>query len=570
MNRNTLLFVCCLLANLAFGQQSKLHPHTKILFFGDSHTAYGFGERANSVQYQNHGYVAWVNALCPDVQIPKGGILAVPGETTVHMQKRLSAIAGFGAKTLVVLAGTNDILYPVNPDTTKANLRRIYNTGLAAGMRVIAITILPQFTTSGYYDIIEGFRHNVNNWIRSQTDVTVIDADHDLNNAALYEDQIHLKPQGALLLGRKVAEVVNALTLHCLPASGTAAQLSVAGNDNPFLTGTNGLKTRATGTVANNWELTATLGSGASVNGSKEANGQGKEKQVITISGTYTGTGHNVALSHHASLPVSLQAGNDIEAIAELEIPTSMVGIKTIYLKVTANNADYRLVLAEGNSLFNTSAHPVSFPPGHYLLRTPPVTIGSGGVISELITQVVVEFNNTQATAPVSATLRFGSIGIRRLPLNNGPLPAIQRSGPLTVCPGQPATLTTGNDNGLAIQWLRNAEVLAGQTTESLSVTAGGSYSVKVSSQSCTVLSEAVIIEECPVAITLNKWTGAVSTAWENPRNWSLNRVPDEATKVIIESGNVVVDSQATCRSLTTGAGARLTVKTGKQLRVWQ
>lgn len=60
-----------------------------------------------------------------------------------------------------------------------------------------------------------------------------------------------------------------------------------------------------------------------------------------------------------------------------------------------------------------------------------------------------------------------------------------------------------------------------------------------------------------------NTWTGAVSNAWENPANWSCNVVPDANTDVVINSGTIVISSNAIIRTLYTGIGVSLTVSTG-------
>jgi photosystem II stability/assembly factor-like uncharacterized protein len=46
------------------------------------------------------------------------------------------------------------------------------------------------------------------------------------------------------------------------------------------------------------------------------------------------------------------------------------------------------------------------------------------------------------------------------------------------------------------------------------------------------------------------KWTGAVDENWENGANWSCGVVPDLNTDVIIESGNVILNTTTTIRSL--------------------
>ncbi|MFT3681431.1 MAG: FG-GAP-like repeat-containing protein [Ferruginibacter sp.] len=65
-----------------------------------------------------------------------------------------------------------------------------------------------------------------------------------------------------------------------------------------------------------------------------------------------------------------------------------------------------------------------------------------------------------------------------------------------------------------------------------------------------------------------NTWTGAVSDAWENAANWSCTAVPDANTDVIINTGNVTVNSDVSCRSITISPLANLTVNTGHKLTV--
>lgn len=68
-----------------------------------------------------------------------------------------------------------------------------------------------------------------------------------------------------------------------------------------------------------------------------------------------------------------------------------------------------------------------------------------------------------------------------------------------------------------------------------------------------------------------NKWTGAVSTAWETTGNWSCGTIPGATTDVTIPGGvlnNPVVNSAALCRKLRQTAGAAVTVRTGFSLRV--
>ncbi|MEP7165221.1 MAG: hypothetical protein ABI741_11030, partial [Ferruginibacter sp.] len=63
-----------------------------------------------------------------------------------------------------------------------------------------------------------------------------------------------------------------------------------------------------------------------------------------------------------------------------------------------------------------------------------------------------------------------------------------------------------------------------------------------------------------------NNWTGAISTAWENPGNWACGVVPDANTDVVINNGTVIVNSMANCRTLTLLPGVNFTISAGYNL----
>lgn len=68
----------------------------------------------------------------------------------------------------------------------------------------------------------------------------------------------------------------------------------------------------------------------------------------------------------------------------------------------------------------------------------------------------------------------------------------------------------------------------------------------------------------------VNTWTGAVSNQWEDAGNWSCGSVPDANTDVLVNSGTVVVNSNAGCRSLRVSPGATVSVMPGFNLTVTQ
>jgi hypothetical protein len=76
-------------------------------------------------------------------------------------------------------------------------------------------------------------------------------------------------------------------------------------------------------------------------------------------------------------------------------------------------------------------------------------------------------------------------------------------------------------------------------------------------------------VSESGCSITVNKWTGAINTAWENTGNWNCGTIPDANTEVLIASGLTnypVVKSTAICKSIQQFPGSSLRVNTGFQL----
>jgi lysophospholipase L1-like esterase len=481
----------------------KLPPNSGIIYFGDSQTAFGFSSNGNAVQYQNYGYLAWVNALSPDVYTPKGGMLGVEGETTTQMVNRLSAIKTFDAKFIAVLAGTNDLTYKTAPETTESNLRQIYNAGISAGMQVIAITIMPRFGQNALDATWEANRKAINTWIKSQSDIVVVDVENDMNGSQYFFDGLHNNPTGAYVVGNKVAMEVNKRIAHCLPGSLSEADLSV-GNTNPFFTGTGGSVNNASGSIASNWQLAGNQAGGAMVTGSKETDAAGKEKQVMSISGNYTGDYVLATLNNYANSPAGLKAGDVVEGVAEVEIASALTNVKSVYMRVIAYGTDWS-ILADGNSMFPTSSDPLMMPQGSYLLRTPAMTIGNG-TVGLLSTQIVVEFNSASTTVPVSAIVKASSAGLRRLPLTAGPLAIINPAGTVSVCPGSPVTLNANTGNGYAYQWQVNGTDLTNATGTSVSAANPGSYTVKVTTTGCAVLSDPTVV------ITGNCQQGTIAT----------------------------------------------------------
>jgi subtilisin-like proprotein convertase family protein len=142
------------------------------------------------------------------------------------------------------------------------------------------------------------------------------------------------------------------------------------------------------------------------------------------------------------------------------------------------------------------------------------------------------------------------------------------------LCPPTAGTSLTSNLNGAVYQWqlntgtgftnISNNANYSGVNTATLQITNAPS-SWNGYQYRC------VVDGNNSATFTLgftNYWSGSVSTAWENPLNWSCNAIPDANTDVYINSGTVIVNSNGICRSLNVKPGASVTVNTGFKLTV--
>lgn len=75
-----------------------------------------------------------------------------------------------------------------------------------------------------------------------------------------------------------------------------------------------------------------------------------------------------------------------------------------------------------------------------------------------------------------------------------------------------------------------------------------------------SLVATTLTITYSPALCTTNTWTGEISSAWETPGNWSCGKVPDNTMDVIINSGTVILNSNATVKSLLLSPGVSFTV----------
>jgi PKD repeat protein len=145
----------------------------------------------------------------------------------------------------------------------------------------------------------------------------------------------------------------------------------------------------------------------------------------------------------------------------------------------------------------------------------------------------------------------------------------------LKVCPGAtkqlyayavstPYQWQLSTDSGSSFTSITDSPPYSGSNTQTLSITNTPSsfYGYIYRCVSPTDTSTAYKIEFS------NTFTGSANSIWENVSNWSCGSLPDPNTDVIINGGNVFINSNAVCRTLRLLNGANVTVATGYTLTV--
>lgn len=150
-------------------------------------------------------------------------------------------------------------------------------------------------------------------------------------------------------------------------------------------------------------------------------------------------------------------------------------------------------------------------------------------------------------------------------------------SGSRTLCSGNTASLSISGNTG-TIQWQQSATNTAGSWSNVTTGTGGTTanyttaalntttyYRTVVTNGSCQATSGVATV----TVITTNVWTGAVSTFWNTPGNWSCNIVPDLTRDVeipVVVSNNYPIitgsDGNADCKNIIVASGASITVNT--------
>lgn len=232
----------------------KLPLHSRIVFEGDSITAGTNGPTFSlfALTRSNGKFFA-----------PSGWNQGTGGNTAAQMATQVSSVTALNPKVVVLLAGTNDLSGTANtPAQIFADIRTCVEAYKAVGAKVINICVLPRndATWTALSSGRKADREILNNLIRAQTDVKVVDLESTFDPTTMCVDGLHPNYLGAIPLGNAVGDVLNTLVTSSSVLTGydTSDNFLVTASENPTFTGTGGAKSGTptpTGNVPNNWTV---------------------------------------------------------------------------------------------------------------------------------------------------------------------------------------------------------------------------------------------------------------------------------------------------------------------------
>lgn len=382
-----------------------------IIYVGDSQTANGESVSGITQAYRTNGYTTWANALSGSKLFsPVNGNQGVPANYTTDVIARLGAILALRPKVVLLLIGTNDCSGNISAAAIEANYATIYAALRSINCIIIQSTILPRFGTSALTGPQETVRQAVNAWILTQAapDLITINAESSMNSSGDFQsDGLHPNTTGAYILGLLFATQISTIQ-STIGNISDVLQADNAFTGNPTLSGTGGSTSSASGAVATGWTLNGASAGGTTVVGSKDAN----DRQIVTLSGTYTGSTPNVLLTNGNTAISTLKQGDVVEGFIDFEVTGTIANANAVsfFLDIYKTGG---IEINQGYSLLSNDNIALPLTTGRYTFRTPPLTISD---VPTAFTNAIYIFLNTGSSTAISGSIKIYKAGVRKVP----------------------------------------------------------------------------------------------------------------------------------------------------------
>mgnify|MGYP000946428742 FL=1 len=405
----------------------------------------------DSISYQNtngsslslraQGYMTWAGILSGGrIVFDPAMNFGASGENSTQVAARVASVVAAAPEWCVVHCGTNDLYVgPVAYEMTIANLTTIYSALLAAGIRVVAMPIIPRAKDAASGSLPTAQRqqlHRINNWIRRTAALTpgIVLADPSLNivdhsvtngdpigaltaaATAYTVDGLHPAPRGAYYMGKSIADAVSS-QLCPISYSPVSQQDTYDATNNPtgnlllngFFTGTGGTAgTGASGSLAASWQFRRSSGTTGTIGGSKTTktvdNGTTYPMQQVVCSAAAGSTTENMQVYQFVS--TGFTANVDV-IYAEIDVEVSGITVDCV--------KSIQLNLGDGTNTRICAAEEAGFylPNGNWsgTLRTPAFLIASGASTLGFYLNIVLN----GAVASNSVTVNCSRAAIRKV-----------------------------------------------------------------------------------------------------------------------------------------------------------
>lgn len=409
--------------------QVRVHNRRAITAIGDSITYNGYGVTTVGDMFNSAGYLSWVPILTRQKVVHKSiDNMGLFGDLSFNIANRIQAVINSGCGIVVVHAGTNDInLGSGSAAAIIDNLDRMYSAFIAAGITVIAMPIIPRLGTLASV----GLYGQVNRWIYSQMSTRanfyVADANVSLTDqstgvflSTLTTDGTHPNTQGAYLMGKAVADIINVLypdtstTSFINPSDLYDATLNPGGNLllNGLMAGTGGggISGGVSGVLATSFLSTpGGIPTSGTVVLSKSTLADGRPAQQIVLGGAYTGASQSAFILSQSAVFAQLNVGDIVEAEVEIEVDAGGANVAPPSARlVVAGGGLTKTQVSLGTSGSANSKVPATAYKG--ILRTPRCVVHPGATSCAFnITQYF-----TDGAATAALTYRIGAVSIRK------------------------------------------------------------------------------------------------------------------------------------------------------------